>query len=151
MRLLTSLLLISVLAFGYQEFSRSFSSEFPAPQNSLELTEYDNDLERLKPVQHYAAISQQPLFDETRKPPVVVVQPKVVKKKPLVRQLRIQALGIAVTSENVLAVVKDLRDGKIRRLRIDDTIDGWALKGVSEDSFVFNRNGSEKVVKFKNK
>jgi len=97
----------------------------------------------------YRVIVERPLFDTDREPPKTIVKEKVPKKKKPVKQLEVQALGIAVSNENLLAVVKDLRTGKISRLRIDDEIDGWTLTSVSADSFLFAKGEEKKEVKFK--
>ncbi len=61
----------------------------------------------------------------------------------------VQALGIAVTGETILAVIKDLENGKVYRLRIDEEINGWTLKDVSTDSFIFSKGETEKSIGFK--
>ncbi|MCP4981456.1 MAG: hypothetical protein GY935_13285 [Gammaproteobacteria bacterium] len=149
MRILISILLASSIFLGYQKLSQSIAGEIAVEPNSLNYSEFRVELTQLESIEEYSAIARLPLFNQTRRPPVVEVK-RVVKRKPVEQKLQIQALGIAVTSENLLAVVKDLRTGKIRRLRIDEKIDGWTLKRVADDSFVFERKGVEQMVKFKN-
>ncbi len=150
MRILITLLLMSIIVLGYQKLNETFTREVTVPVDVLDLSEYKVDIARLESAADYSAIAKLPLFEETRRPPVAKVK-TVVKKKPVEKRLQIQALGIAVTDDSVLAVIKNLRTGKIMRLRFNDQIDGWTLKEVAADRFVFEKNGIEKEIKFKRK
>jgi hypothetical protein len=142
------LLLLAAIVLGYVKLEASIAAPAEASTNVLSLEEKRVDIVQLDSIGAYASIIDLPLFDPTRRPPEVEV--KVVEPpKPVVKQLRIQAIGIAVTDDHLLAVIKDLSNGKILRLRIGDNIDDWALGRVSEDSLVFVRDGNEKEVQFK--
>ncbi len=148
MRILITLLLASVMALGYLKLNETIAREITVSVDTLDLSEYKVEIARLEAVVDYSEIVNLPLFDETRRPPVVKVK-AVAKIKPVEKRLQIQALGIAVNDSSILAVVKNLRTGKIIRLRFGDEIDGWTLKEVAEDHFIFERNGAEREIKFK--
>ena len=103
----------------------------------------------LKPLSAYSAVSEKALFTRERgfrKAPV---------KKPRIQparqpRLEVQALGIAVSDDGMLAVVKERRTGKIRRLRINEQISGWKLVSIASDGFSFEKSGKEIFVVFKN-
>jgi hypothetical protein len=121
------------------------------PKAGLEFNEYDASLKKLKSVRDYSDIAERPLFDEDR-----VAEKKAVKKvkkvvrRPMVDDLRVQALGVALSSDGILAVIKDLKVGKTVRIRIDEEIYGWKLKSVADNKFTFSKQGKEKVIYFKN-
>ncbi len=98
----------------------------------------------------YESIATRPLFDEDRKPARQVIVAKKIEKKVVRKDLVIQALGIALVGDKFLAVIKDLKTGKVLRLRINDSIYGWKLSGVSENSLIFSRADLEKIIKFRN-
>ncbi len=124
------------------------SEEVNVPSNSFGFSDASSETRQLNDISQYQAISADPLFDADREPAKKVVIKKVVQKK-VEKQLKVQAIGIAVTGENLLAVVRNLRTGKIARLRVNEEIDGWTLNSVSADSFVFAKGENKKVVKFK--
>ena len=117
--------------------------------NNFGFAESNWEIRQLGDISGYQDISARPLFDADREPEKKIEKKKVTKKKVVEKKLMVQALGIAITGENLLAVVKDMRNGKILRLRVNEQIDGWTLTSVSADSFVFSKGATEKVVKFK--
>lgn len=149
MRYLITLILMLAIILGYQKLGEAIAAESASGAGSMEFWDYRMELAGLARLDEYGAIAELPLFDESRRPPVVKVQ-TVVKQQPVKQKLQIQALGIAVADESILAIVKDLRTGKIQRMRLFEKIDGWELQRVDEDSFVFERDGVDKVVKFRN-
>jgi len=149
MRYLVTLILMLSIFLGHQKLGEVVAAENETEAGSMEFWDYRMQLAGLARLDEYEAISELPLFDESRRPPVAEVQ-TVVRQQPVQQRLQIQALGIAVADESILAIVKDLRTGKIQRMRLFEKIDGWELKRVDEDSFVFERNGVDQVVKFRN-
>lgn len=125
------------------------NEEASAPSSNFKFASIGESIEELELFDNYRVITSKPLFDQDRKPMKVAVVKKVAQQKKVAKPLKVQALGIAVTGESLLAVVKDLRTGKISRLRVNDELDGWTLRSVSNNSFVFAKGGIEEVVKFK--
>ncbi len=120
------------------------------PENQLSFSQFESDLKPLEKINSYQGITNMPLFDEDREPDKKVVKTKKVVKAPVVDNLQVQALGIALSSDGIIAVIKDLKNGKILRLRINEEIYGWVLKGVSQEKFTFSKKGKEKTIIFKN-
>ncbi len=148
MKSLITILLLSACGLVYQNLSRVVQTQVPSIATSLDIAESKIEITRLDPVNQYADIARYPLFDATRRPPVVKIK-TVKKKKKVPPKLQVQALGIAVTDDSVLAVVKNLRTGKIKRMKFDEQIDGWTLKEVGEDRFLFEKNGVQREILFK--
>lgn len=109
----------------------------------LEINGLDN-------IRAYDAIVERPLFIEEREIKKTLKKRTTRIVKPAVKKLKLKALGVAVTNETVLAVVKNLSTGKITRLNVGDLIDGWTLESVAEHSFVFSKDNQQKIVRFKN-
>ena len=119
------------------------------PESTLGLTGSSSEIRKLEPFNVYESIALKPLFDSDREPEKIEVTKEAIQKIPVKKDLLVQALGIAVTGETILAVIKDLENGKVYRLRIDEEINGWALKDVSTDSFIFSKGETEKSIGFK--
>ena len=124
--------------------------EVIVPNNNFEFSVSRSETRQLNDISEYQDISARPLFDQDRKLEEKVVAKKIMQKKVVEKQLMVQALGIAITGEKLLAVVKNLSNGKILRLRINEEIEGWTLISVSAEKFVFTKSEAEKVVKFRN-
>jgi hypothetical protein len=150
MKLLFSMILLAAIFLSYYLLSSLLGKAVTAPVNTLSFTESGAEIRKLEAFSAYEDIAQSPLFDTDRKPEKIEVKKKVVYKKPVQKDLTVKALGIAITGESILAVIKDMKNGKIIRLRINEEIYGWALKGVSTDSFVFSKGEIEKAIRFRN-
>ena len=124
--------------------------DISVPSSTLGFSESSSEIRKIKPFNAYESISHKPLFDSDREPEKIEVKNKEIEKIPVKKDLLIQAIGIAVTGETILAVIKDLENGKIYRLRIDEEINDWTLKSVSADRFVFSKSEIEKSIEFKN-
>ena len=151
MQIMVTLLLSVALYSGYYVITDSLdrpSSDLP--EYKVTLVNKGAQARSLKGINQYAAISRAPLFTESRK----LVKPektKKIRRKVVVQQaLSIKALGIALSGDGVIAVVKDLKNGKILRLGIQDKIYGWTLSSVSDGQFSFTKGSRSKIIKFKN-
>jgi hypothetical protein len=115
---------------------------------NLELTKGQVAINSLGNPDQYDSIVKRPLFIEARK--FEEEKKAVAKARPVpVRQdLKLLALGVAVSGEGILAVVKSLKTGKISRLNIGEQIEGWELKSVSGDRFTFTRDTRKKVINY---
>lgn len=150
MKLGFSLLLILAIAVVYY-FMSDTQSGIVSQVQDLKLKSANASSDNVKNLQHisnYNAIVDRPLFIEQRRFEEEKTE-VVVKPKPVIQELLVQALGIALTADGILAVIKDSKNGKTLRLRIGDEIYGWTLKGVSESSFTFSKDEREKVINFK--
>ncbi len=150
MKLLISTTLLAAIFLSYYLLSSLVGEDVSVPVNTLNFSQSGSEIKKLQAFNVYENIAKIPLFDADREPVKVEVKKKTARKKVVQKKLLVKALGIAVTDEGILGVVKDMKTGKILRLRINEEIDGWILKSVSANSFVFSKDETEKVIKFKN-
>jgi len=149
-KLSLSIILLAAIYLSYSMVSSMVASNANVSMSTLGFSISSSELRKLEPFNKYKSISGKPLFDSDREPEKIEVTKEAIQKIPVKKDLLVQAIGIAVTGETILAVIKDLENGKIYRLRIDEEINGWALKSVSADSFVFSKSEVEKSIGFKN-
>lgn len=149
MRFLITILLLLATYFSYTLTNSILVKEVTTVANSFEFPDSVVSTRQLKTIGFYQAITLNPLFSESRMPLIEVVIKKIVKNKIVKKDLQVQALGIAVSGELFLAIVKDLRSGKVLRLKINEQIDEWRLINVSAGSFVFSNGDLEKVISFR--
>ena len=151
MQLLISTALILLLGLGYMSITDSFNNDSTTRQDyHYQLPADSARLKTVASLSSYGSISDQPLFIKNRKLNKPKTVQKIIRKKPVDQTLRVKALGVALTGDGVIAVIKDLKDGKIVRMKIDDELKGWALKSVAEGQFSFRKDDLEITVKFKN-
>lgn len=150
MKLLFSLIFILGIALVYY-FSRGAETDNQQAAHDLQIGYAQDEVsgKNLKNLNQYDAIIERPLFIEERQFAEEQKVKVVRKPKPVIEDLKVKALGIALTGDGILAVLKDLKNGKNIRLRIGEEIYGWRLDGVSESSFTFSRDGKERVIAFK--
>jgi len=152
MRYFFTLILLIALFFTYFFVVNILQNkEIESEEYNVNFNQEDLSVKKLGNIGEYESITERPLFVESREKSKKVVKKKKVKRKPVIEDLKVQALGIALTNEGILAVIKDLKNGKIIRLRIKEKIYGWSLDGVSEDSFTFSKGEQGKVINFKGK
>jgi len=150
MKYIYSIILLSAIAGAYYFINENLNKEVPVVEEyEINISPNNTDLKKLSAMDRYDDIYEKPLFAEGRELEKQAVKKKVNKPKPVVQDLRVQALGIALTGEGVLAVIKDLKNGKIARLRINDQIYGWTLESVSDGKITFTKNKQNKVIAFK--
>ena len=149
MKTLISFLLILGIFSAYRWVNSVIHRDIEMTENTLGLSNSNAGLKRLEKINQYNSIFHKPLFDEDRELQKVVIAKKKVEKKVTKNELLVQAIGIALAGDNFLAVIKDLKSGKIFRLRMDESISGWTLTGVSENSLVFSRGEVEEIVYFR--
>jgi len=149
-KLSLSITLLAAIFTSYYLVGSMVGKTASVPASTLNFTESGAEIRKLEAFNEYEDIAQRPLFDADREPKIIEVKKKVVQKKPVKKDLLVKALGIAVTGESILAVLKDMKSGKILRLRINEGFNGWTLKSVSTDSFIFAKGETEKAIRFKN-
>jgi len=147
----TLILLIALFLTYFFVVNILQNKEIESEEYNVNFNQEDLSVKKLGNIGEYESITERPLFVESREKSKKVVKKKKVKRKPVIEDLKVQALGIALTNEGILAVIKDLKNGKIIRLRIKEKIYGWSLDGVSEDSFTFSKGEQGKVINFKGK
>ncbi len=146
---LTLILLLAIPATYYFVENMLQSKEVESTEYIVNFEQDALSIKKLGNIDEYESITDMPLFVESREKSIKVVKKKKMKRKAVVQDLKVLTLGIALTNEGVLAVIKDIKNGKIIRLRINDEIYGWSLDGVSEDSFTFSKDRQRKIINFK--
>ena len=150
MKMMITLVLSLLITSSYFFIERRLSSTGQeVPEVALQINPTDISLSSLGEVSGYSSISDRPLFVEQRKLEIRKKPEIKVKPAPVRRTLKVKALGVAVSNEGILAVVKSQASGKIFRLNLGDEIDGWRLQSVANQSFTFSRDNENKVVTFK--
>ena len=149
--LLSLILLLAIPATYYFVENILQSKEIESKEYIVNFEQDAFSIKKLGNIDEYESITEMPLFVESREKFIKVVKKKKLQRKAVVQDIKVLALGIALTNEGILAVIKDLKNGKIIRLRINEEIYGWSLDGVSEDSFTFSKEGQSKVINFKGK
>ena len=86
----------------------------------------------------FSEITERPLFNQSRKPPVPEQKTTVVKAAPK-SPLRLQLEGVAITSESRLAVVRDRNTNTVLHLAPGEKHEGWELISVSDKIATFKR------------
>ena len=149
MKWVLTLLLICAFVAIYLLFGHSEQQKQAVSDLQIASTQDNANAKQLGSMNSYEVIVKRPLFIEQREFDKEQPVKKVRRVKPVIEDLKVKALGIALTGEGILAVLKDLKNGNSVRLRIGEKIYGWRLDAVSETSFTFSKSGKEKVVVFK--
>jgi len=149
MKLSISMTLLAAILLTHYLVGSLVGKGVTVPSSTLSFTESGAEIRKLEAFNEYEDIAQNPLFDADREPAKIEVKKKVIQKKQVKKDLMVKAIGIAVTGDSILAVIKDMSNGKILRLRINEKINGWTLKSVSTNSFVFFEGKKEKSINFR--
>jgi hypothetical protein len=149
MKLLLTILLSGAIYMSYYMANMELGKDVSVTSNTFGFSESTQNVRELDRFEEYQVIAGKPLFDPDREPLKRVVEKKITQQKVVRKRLEVQALGIAIAGDNLLAVVKNMRNGKIIKLHVNEDVEGWTLTSVSADSFVFAQGEIETVVKFK--
>lgn len=89
-------------------------------------------------IETFSEILDRPLFTEGRQPPP---EPEVEVAKPVEKQVPLQLAleGVAITPEERIAVVRDLRTKKLLRLAEGSKHQGWELESVHASGVTLRR------------
>lgn len=132
------LLLVALVAL-----LRSLWRELPAPilpdESALSVSSYQG----YAPLTAELQISQRPLFWQERRPLAEEVEVVEPEPEPEVNRNidKFQLLGLFGAGENASAIVMYKKEK--HRLRLGDTLDGWTLMGVVDNSALFTSAGSD--------
>jgi len=149
-RVLSTLFLILLLVFSYR-FSQESDFELKSydrkkvEDNSISASEH---LKTLQALPQYASISEQPLFDVSRKAVAKVVQRRAIRTASQ-NDLRVKGLGMADGPDGLITVLKDLRSGKVIKLKLNDSFDGWVLSEISQKGFLFLKDQRSQLVEYR--
>ncbi|MEM7224702.1 MAG: hypothetical protein AAF495_17120 [Pseudomonadota bacterium] len=95
----------------------------------------------LPPASRFSAISERPLFSQTRRPPDVAAVETTSEVAAV--DLGVTLQGIVVAGPNQIAIFKDAATGEMLRLKRNDRFKGWQLSQVTGAGVVFSNNDRE--------
>jgi len=154
MKYLVLLLLLAALAGLYYRMSSPLDGQAQARPvaQDFQLALPDAREARLlldRSASDFQSVTKKALFNEERR--VAAPKTRVVRKpaSPRQQKLDVQALGIALSDEGFLAVVKERRSGDIRRMRLNEEINGWELVSITREGFSYRKEGREVFIPFK--
>ncbi|WP_211250428.1 hypothetical protein [Simplicispira psychrophila] len=99
-----------------------------------------------KPVDtnRFLALLERPLFQPTRRPPPPPPPPSAVVEAPVDTLSTAQLSGV-VTGEHTASIIITVA-GKARRLRLNESLDGWTLQSIQGRSVTFAGGGQTRVL-----
>ncbi len=147
---LTAMLLAGVLVYQWSGWPPPPSSEGvnagmgPDGGNGLDATE--DLLARLTPPEDreaYASVTERPLFRPQRKP--AEAEPEAPEPapetQPAVDLAGLDLSAVVITPAVVSAWVRDNKGQELKRVRLGDELEGWAVKDILSDRLVLERQG----------
>ena len=145
--ILVVLALIGVLAWQWRSWPPEVAESSAATGSAVapgDRPEDENPLARLRPLddrEDYQVVTDRPLYSPTRRPPEdepEQAEPEVATDRSLDR---IDLNAVLITSEETLAWVMDASSREVRRLRLGDELEGWAVREILSDRLVLERQG----------
>ena len=146
---LTAVLLAGVLAYQWSGWPPPPSAGVdgamgPDGGNGLDATE--DPLARLAPPEDreaYASVTERPLFRPQRKP--AEAEPEAPEPaqgaQPAVDLAGLDLSAVVITPAVVSAWVRDNKGQELKRVRLGDELEGWAVKDILRDRLVLERQG----------
>ncbi len=151
-RKLTTLCLIGLCAV----LGDTIHKQWQTPQSSIAGSLANKatntaDLPNIQPLRHagtfgrltvFEEIIQRPLFTEGREPFVeeIIVEKKVTPPAPF-RQPNLTLMGIIVTEDKKIALVKTQNNNKTQRIRLNENINSWKVSKVGVRSITLESRG----------
>jgi hypothetical protein len=96
----------------------------------------------LAPAEDFSEVLERPLFSPTRRPPAegTVAAPD---SEPT---LEVTLMGIIISSEEQIAIVKPKGGGGFLRLSVGDSFQGWAVESIEPNRIIFRRGDIEEHI-----
>lgn len=146
---LAAALLVAVLAYQWWAWPPPTGVEVPIALNPEGGGggEAMDPLVRLgtpEPREAYASVTERPLFRPQRKPPEAEPEapPEVAPEPtPDVDLSAFDLSAVVITPAIVSAWVRDAKAQGLKRLRLGDELEGWAVKDILSDRLVLERQG----------
>lgn len=141
------LALLGVLTWQWTTWTPEIADSDGAPGGAVAPGapgEDDNPLARLRPLadrEEYQVVVDRPLFSPTRRPledEPEQAEPEVVTDQSLDR---IDLNAVLITPNETLAWVMDASSREVRRVRLGDELEGWAVRDILSDRLVLERQG----------
>jgi hypothetical protein len=98
----------------------------------------------LPDVSQYPQLVERPLFMESRRPsqpaPPKPPEPPTPPKPEAPPAINFKVMGILETPEGKMALIADAK-GKYKRLKVNDSMDGWQIADIKPDRVLIEQNG----------
>lgn len=94
------------------------------------------------PVEDFSAILERPLFSPNRRPPAE----GVATVAPSAPELEVTLIGVIISSEEQIAIVKVKDATSFARLGVGDTFQGWVLNSIEPSRITFQRGDVEEHI-----
>ena len=98
----------------------------------------------LADINRYDEVIQRPLFNSERQPEEEVKEEKQTQQQAPARNPDLKLAGIVLSDEGQVALIKSRKDPKLRRILLNETIDGWKLIELKAHS-VKLESGSQQI------
>lgn len=92
----------------------------------------------LGPLETYAAVTERPLFNQSRRPPSIadgIAQPSV--------QGSLSVAGIVISGRERIAFIRQGNDRKLTRMQEGQAIGDWTIRSISTDRVTLAGRGGE--------
>jgi len=96
----------------------------------------------------FSEITERPLFMDDRQPPP---EPKKTARAAVISPLRLQLVGVAITPESRIALVRDLSSNKMLHLAAGMKHQNWELVSVTKTVATFKRGEQSQELTLKTK
>lgn len=96
----------------------------------------------------FSEITERPLFRDDRQPPAT---PQKTATAAVISPLRLQLVGVAITPESRIALVRDLSNNKMLHLSAGMKHQGWELISVSRTVATFKRGEQSQEIMLQTK
>ncbi len=94
------------------------------------------------PVADFSTILERPLFSPTRRPP----EEGVVAVAPSEPELQVTLVGVIISSDEQIAIVKLKDTTSFARLSVGDSFQGWVLDSIEPSRISFRRGDVEEHI-----
>jgi type II secretory pathway component PulC len=95
----------------------------------------------LADIDYYEEITKRPLFNSDRTPEEVHVEEQTIETSTAGRRPDLTLIGIVLTDDEQLALVRSRKSPKIQRVKLDESLEGWKLAELKPNTAVF-RSGT---------
>ena len=96
----------------------------------------------MAPAESFSAILERPLFSPTRRPPAE----GTVTLESAEPELEVTVVGIIISSEEQIAIIKPKGESRFVRLSEGDSFQGWTLETIEPDRITFQRGDIEEHI-----
>ena len=96
----------------------------------------------MAPAEDFAAILERPLFSPTRQPPAQGVVAAAAPEP----ELEVTLVGVIISSEEQIAIVRLKDADRFARLSVGDSFQGWILDSIEPSRITFRRGDIEEII-----